>query len=283
MKTIKIAGVPEHFNLPWHLCIENGEFEAVGIDLQWTDVPEGTGKMCQMLRDAETDIAVILSEGIVKDINAGNPSKIVQVYVESPLIWGIHVAAKSNFKTLSDLENKKVAISRLGSGSQLMAYVNANNQGWKTENLQFEIVNTIDGAVESLTKGESDYFMWEHFMTKPLVDKGIFRRIDDCPTPWPCFVIAVREELLKKHPNVIAQILEIINITTKEFKEIPSIDRTLATKYHQKIEYIQEWLNLTKWSQKSISEKMLNKIQNQLFELKIFEKKGTFAELVKAI
>jgi hypothetical protein len=45
-----------------------------------------------MLRDGETDIAVILTEGIVKDIVAGNPSKIVQVYVESPLIWGIHVA-----------------------------------------------------------------------------------------------------------------------------------------------------------------------------------------------
>ena len=68
MKTIKIAGVPEHFNLPWHLCIENGEFENVGIDLHWTDVPEGTGKMCQMLREGETDIAVILTEGIVKDI-----------------------------------------------------------------------------------------------------------------------------------------------------------------------------------------------------------------------
>ncbi len=283
MKTVKIAGVPEHFNLPWHLCIENGEFEAVGIDLQWTDVPEGTGKMCQMLRDGETDIAVILSEGIVKDINAGNPSKIVQVYVESPLIWGIHVAANSNFKILSDLENKKVAISRLGSGSQLMAYVNANNQGWNTEKLQFEIVNTIDGAVESLTKGESDYFMWERFMTKPLVDKGVFRKIADCPTPWPCFVIAVRNEFLEKNEGSIELILEIINNTTQEFKEIPSIDRTLASKYHQKFEDIREWLRLAKWSQKPLEEKMLNKIQNQLFELKIIDKKGTFAELVKNI
>ena len=283
MKHIKIAGVPEHFNLPWHLCIENGEFENVGIDLEWTDVPEGTGKMCQMLRDGTTDIAVILTEGIVKDINAGNPSKIIQVYVDSPLIWGIHVAANSKHKSISDLKNTKVAISRNGSGSQLMAYVNANNQGWKTDNLQFEIVNTIDGAVESLTKGESDYFMWERFMTKPLVDKGIFRRVGDCPTPWPCFVIAVRDEILKKHPNTIAQILEIINITTQEFKEIPSIDRTLATKYHQKTQDIQEWLSITEWSQSSLSEKMLNKIQNQLFDLKIIEKKGTFAELVKAI
>jgi ABC-type nitrate/sulfonate/bicarbonate transport system substrate-binding protein len=283
MKHIKIAGVPEHFNLPWHLCIENGEFEDVGIDLQWTDVPEGTGKMCQMLRDGETDIAVILTEGIVKDINAGNPSKIVQVYVESPLVWGIHVDAKSKYKTLSDLENTTVAISRLGSGSQLMAYVNANNEGWNTENLKFEIVNTIDGAVESLSKGTSDYFMWEKFMTKPLVDKGVFRKVADCPTPWPCFVIAVREEILKKHPNTIAQILEIINMTTQDFKEIPSIDRTLSEKYHQKIEDIQEWLSITEWSQSQLSKEMLNKIQNQLFELKIIEKKGTFAEIVATV
>lgn len=283
MTTIKIAGVPEHFNLPWHLSIENGDFEKENIDLQWTDVPEGTGKMCQMLRDGETDIAVILTEGIVKDIIAGNPSKIVQVYVESPLIWGIHVAAKSNYKTLADLENAKIAISRLGSGSQLMAYVNAENQGWKTDNLQFEIVNTINGAVAALTNGTADYFMWERFMTKPLVDKGIFRRIADCPTPWPCFVIAVRDEILEKQPNIISKILKIINQTTLEFKDIPSIDKTLASNYNQKTEDIQEWLSLTQWSQKPLTEKMLNKVQNQLFQLKIIDKKGTFEEIVKTV
>ena len=279
MTTIKIAGVPEHFNLPWHLSIENGEFQANEIDLQWTDVPEGTGKLCQMLRNGETDIAVILTEGIIKDIIAGNQSKIVQIYVESPLIWGIHVAANSNYKTLSDLENTKVAISRLGSGSQLMAYVNANNQGWKTENLQFEIINTIDGAVEALTNGTADYFMWERFMTKPLVDKGIFRRIGDCPTPWPCFVIAVRNEILEKHPEIVTKILEIINAKTSNFKEISNIDGILTNKYHQKVEDIQEWLSLTEWSQKQLSEVELNSIQDQLVALKIISKKATFSEI----
>ena len=283
MKTIKIAGVPEHFNLPWQLCIDSGEFTAENIDLQWTNIPEGTGKMCQMLRDGETDVAVILTEGIVKDIVAGNPSSIVQVYVETPLIWGIHVAANSNYQTLADLENTKVAISRLGSGSQLMAYVNANNQGWKTDNLQFEIVNTIDGAVEALTNGTADYFMWERFMTKPFIDKGVFRKLGDCPTPWPCFVIAVRNEVLKNERTTIVKILEIINRTTAEFKEIPSIDRTLAENFEQKIEDIQEWLSLTQWSQKPLTEKVLNKIQNQLFELKIIDKKSTFVEIVKAM
>ncbi len=280
MTTIKIAGVPEHFNLPWHLSIENGEFQANEIDLQWTDVPEGTGKLCQMLRNGDTDIAVILTEGIIKDIVAGNQSKIVQIYVESPLIWGIHVAANSKFKTLSDLENTKVAISRLGSGSQLMAYVNANNQGWKTENLQFEIINTIDGAVEALTKGTADYFMWERFMTKPLVDKGIFRKIGDCPTPWPCFVIAVRNEILKKQPKIVSKILEIINAKTSNFKEISNIDGILENKYHQKVEDIQEWLSLTKWSQKQLSEVEFNSIQDQLLALKIIEKKERYPKII---
>jgi ABC-type nitrate/sulfonate/bicarbonate transport system substrate-binding protein len=282
MKTIKIAGVPEHFNLPWHLAIEGKEFAAAGINLEWTDVPEGTGKMCQMLRDGTTDIAVILTEGIVKDIVQGNPSKIVQVYVESPLIWGIHVAAASPYKTIADLENKKAAISRPGSGSQLMAFVNAHNQGWQTDNLPFEIVNTIDGAVTALTNKTADYFMWERFMTKPLVDKGIFRRVADCPSPWPCFVIAVRDEILENHAAVITEILPIINATTATFKAISGIETILSEKYHQKTEDIQEWLSLTEWSQKNLSEKVLNKVQNQLLALAVINKKGTFAKIVKS-
>jgi ABC-type nitrate/sulfonate/bicarbonate transport system substrate-binding protein len=276
MKSLKIAGVPEHFNLPWHLCIENEEFEEAGIDLQWTDVPEGTGKLCQMLRDGDTDIAVILTEGIVKDIVAGNDSKIVQVYVQSPLIWGIHVGAKSDYKKLADLKNGKVAISRYGSGSHLMAYVNAQNQGWDTKSLQFEIVNTLDGAVEALTNGTADYFMWERFMTKPIVDKGIFRRMADCPTPWPSFVIAVRNEVLKSDPDAIGTVLDIINQTTEEFKEIPSIDRTLSERYGQKVEDIGEWLDLTEWSQKKLDKATFSTLQNQLLSLEIIDKKIAF-------
>lgn len=280
-KTVRIAGVPEHFNLPWHLCIENGEFDEVDIDLQWTDVPEGTGKMCQLLREGETDMAVILTEGIVKDIAGGNESSIVQVYVQSPLIWGIHVDAKSDYQQLSDLENKKVAISRMGSGSHLMAIVNVQNQNWNTQKLQFEIVNTIDGAVDALSNGTADYFMWERFMTKPLVDNGTFRRIADCPTPWPCFVIAVRNEFLKNNKHIVDQILEIINNTTTEFKYIPSIDRTLASKYNQKLEDIQEWLKLTRWSQKKLDKPTFDKVQNQLFELNLITKKSDYESVIK--
>ena len=283
MIDIKIAGVPEHFNLPWHLAIDDGYFSDRGINLQWTDVPEGTGRMCKMLREGETDIAVILTEGIVKDIVDGNPSKIVQTYVQSPLLWGIHVNAKSNYKKIADLKDKKAAISRFGSGSHLMAYVNAQNQGWNTCKQQFEIVNNLDGAIEALTNNTADYFMWEHFTTKPIVDKGIFRRIDDCPTPWPCFVIAVRNELLDKSSHIISHILEVINIYTKEFKQIPSIDRTLANEYEQKIEDIQEWLSITQWSQQQIDHDTIDDVQETLLELAKIDKKIDYNSIVKSL
>lgn len=279
MNRIRIAGVPEHFNFPWQLSIENGDFKSQNIDLQWTNIPEGTGKLCEMLRNNETDLAVILTEGIIKDILAGNPSKIVQVYVKTPLIWGIHVASESNFHSVEDLKNTKAAISRKGSGSELMTFVNAHNQNWPTKDLQFEIVNTIDGAVEALTHQKADYFMWERFMTKPLVDQGIFRRLDDCLTPWPSFVIAASDNLIENQPQIIDTILEIINIQTASFKNIPNITSTLAQQFNQKKEDIEQWISRTEWSQETISEEVLNNVQNQLIEVNIIDKKGTFAEI----
>ena len=279
MKKVNIIGVPEHFNLPWHMAIEEGAFAERGIDLTWTDIPEGTGRMCELLKTKETDLAIILTEGLVKSISEGNDSKIIQEFIATPLQWGIHVSANSNYHSVAKLSKTKAAISRYGSGSHLMAYVNAQNQGWAIDNLQFEIINNLDGAVEALSKGSADYFLWEHFTTKPIVDKGVFRRLGDCPTPWPCFVIAATEDFISKNPTVLQHILEIINLYTLEFKKIPSINRTLSNRYGQKLEDIDSWLSMTQWSQKQISENDINVVNKTLLELKRIQNALTFKEL----
>jgi len=284
MKTVKIGGVPEHFNLAWYLSLKNGDFKREGINLRWKDYLGGTGQMCNALRDKEIDLAVILTEGITKDIIEGNPSKIVQVFVDSPLIWGIHVAHKSKYNSVKDLKGTKAAISRFGSGSHLMAYVNAKNHSWDlNSDLDFKIVQDLGGAVDSLSNETSDYFMWEKFTTKPLVDNNTFKRIAECPSPWPCFVIAVREEFIANNKECLKTILNIINATTAQFKNIPNIDLTIAKRYDQQLSDVQQWLNITEWSQKNISEDTLSRVQEQLFSLNIISEKWNYDQLVDSL
>ena len=270
MKKVNIGGVPEHFNLAWYLTLKKGEYKEESINLRWQDYPGGTGDMCKGLRKGDIDIAVILTEGIIKDIIAGNRSKIVQTFVQTPLIWGIHVAHNTSYKTLDDLKGTKAAISRYGSGSQLMAYINAENNKWDLEkDLNFEVIKDLKGAIKNLSKGDADYFLWEKFTTKPLVDAGVFRRIGDCPSPWPCFVIAVREDFIESNEAQLKTILKIINNTTRTFKDIPSIDKTIANRYDQQLLDVQEWLGITEWSQDLIDRDTVMNVQKELFALNI--------------
>ncbi len=282
MLNLKVGGVPEHFNYPWYITLKNKEYTKQGINLRWQDFPGGTGAMCKALREKEIDIAIVLTEGIIKDIINGNPSKIIQTFVKSPLIWGIHVGAKSKFKTIDDLEHATVAISRFGSGSHLMAIVNAYNNGWDIEKLKFKVVKNLQGGIDALTNGDADYFMWEHFTTKPYVDEGLFRRLGDCPTPWPCFVVAIREEVLEKNPQEIKTVLNIINNCTKDFKKIVDIDKTLSVRYEQQLEDIQEWLSITEWNDgKPITKNLLTRIQNKMIGFNVISEKINSDRLIK--
>ena len=273
MTDLKVGGVPEHFNYPWYLTLKNKEYTQENINLRWQDFPGGTGEMCRSLRSGDVDIAIVLTEGIIKDIAEGNPSKIVQTFVKSPLIWGIHVGAKSKFKSIKDLEHAVIAISRFGSGSHLMAIVNAFNQGWNVKTLKFKVVDNLQGGIDALTTGAADYFMWERFTTKPLVDNGTFRRVGNCPTPWPCFVIAVRNEVLERHHKEVKKVLDIINQQTKDFKNIKNIDKIIAQRYEQKLEDIQKWLRITTWNEgKPITKNLITRIQNKMVRFNVIEK-----------
>lgn len=284
MKTVRVGGVPEHFNYAWYIGLKNNLFKENGINLRWVDCPGGTGEMTQALRTNSIDMAVVLTEGIVKAITEGLSSKIVQTYVQSPLVWGVHVAYNSKFKTSSELKNKKAAISRYGSGSHLMAYINAQQLEWDvTRDLEFKLIKNLDGGVKALSNGDADYFLWEKFTTKPFVDEGIFKRIGECPTPWPCFVIAARDELINSDSSSLKTILEIINTMTKKFKTIPEIDQIISKRYKQKQTDVQQWLSQTEWSQKNIDKKTIEIVQNKLMALDLLSKKLSYNELTHSI
>ena len=111
---LRLGGVPEHFNVPWHLALESGCLD--DMKLSWQDQPGGTGQMLRRLDSGELDLVSILTEGTVKAIADGLAATIIQVYVESPLQWGVFVPAASSFADESELARARIAISRTTRG-----------------------------------------------------------------------------------------------------------------------------------------------------------------------
>jgi sulfonate transport system substrate-binding protein len=249
MKVLVIGGVPEHFNLPWHLLIETGALRARGIDLQWRDFPDGTGAMASALSRNEVDVAMLLTEGAVAGIAQGGRYAAVSLYTQSQLIWGIHVPGSSQLREIADIEGARYAISRLGSGSHLMCFVHARDRGWPLESLKFVTVRTLEGAIEAFAAGTADVFFWEKFMTKPIVDSGRFRRIGEFAAPWPAWVVCVSRAALEEKRDLIAPVLtEALGAASK----LAASDAAarIAGRYRLQVPDVAEWLRSTKWSSK---------------------------------
>ncbi len=244
---IRIGGVPEHYNLPWHWALENQLFEKNGFTVSWKSYPNGTGAMLKDLRESNLDIAILLTEGAVADILQGNPSKIVQTWVSSPLRWGIHTGANSGIERVEDLKGKRYAISRFKSGSHLMAYVNARTYNWQIQTEDFVLVENLEGARKAFAEKRAEIFFWEKFTTKHLVDSGEFRYLGDCYTPWPSFVIAVRNEVLAQNEKEVARLLVWINKLAREMTLRSDILEILVKKYSMLTEDAREWFSKLQW------------------------------------
>lgn len=278
---IRIGGVPEHFNLPIHLAIENGNFSKKGIEIEWTTFKGGTGQMTRALRDNEVDVCILLTEGIITDIIRGNPSKIISPYITTPLIWGIHTAANNDLLHHSDIYNKKYAISRFGSGSHLMAIVDANTQKEALDVSQFEVIKNLDGALESLSSHETDVFYWEKFTTKPYVDSGQLKRVGEFITPWPCFVIAATDKIIENNTDAIKEMLNVIHQSCDDFMNNENAVELVSQRYHQKIEDVARWYHSTEWATHGwVSNKMIKSVLFNIKTAKIIDENQVIPELI---
>lgn len=246
---IRIAGVPEHFNLPWHLGIEEGHFERVDAEAEFQVFSGGTGAMMSAIANDEVDLAIVLAEGCIQSITSGTPAKIVKTFVASPLIWGIHTPADSEIESVEQMQEKRYAISRFGSGSHLMAIVDADLRGWSTANLEFVVVKNLEGARQSLGASEADIFFWEKYTTNPFVDNGEFRRIGERLTLWPAFVVCASDKAIAQRGDAIARLLNQVNKLCRQLTESPenTIDQ-ISQRYELPPAQTAAWFETLQWS-----------------------------------
>jgi len=279
--TLRLGGVPEHFNLPLHLAIEDGSFDSRGVNVEWTTFHGGTGQMIKALREGSIDLCILLTEGIIKDIIAGNQSKIISGYINTPLIWGVHTGAKNSLSSLTDIYSHQYGISRFGSGSHLMAIVDATVNDKKISKDQFNIIKNLDGALESLTSLETDVFYWEKYTTKPYVDSGQLRRLGEFVTPWPCFMIAATDQILSTEPTAVTRLLRTIHDSCDQFMQSDKSIPLVAKRYNQQLKDVERWYHSTEWAIHGwVSDKMLQSVVHNLRVADIISEDDKVPELV---
>ena len=99
--------------------------------------------MVKALEGGEIDVAVGLTEGWVSGILKGAQGapdgvdrkdgfKIVGTYVSTPLRWAVCTggARADELRDVRSLRGKRVGVSRIGSGSFVMSFVLALQNGW---------------------------------------------------------------------------------------------------------------------------------------------------------
>lgn len=275
MEKINITGVPEHFNFPWQKLVEKQPFLDNDVQLLWENESRGSGAMNRALREGNTDLAIVLTESFVKDKIEGNPGKIIGFHVDSPLVWGIHVPAKTDVEKVTDLKNVPFLVSRMGSGSHLMTYLLAQKEGWDTGEIDFEIIGNLDGAIQSFKKGSPKAFLWEKYTTKPLVDQGLFKRIGEIPSPWPCFVIVASEKLLLDNAPLAFQIRDALyEINLSIMKDKEAAVKHIGERYQLQQTDVREWISQTTWAtHKKVPAHHLVKTMEILEDLKLINKK----------
>jgi ABC-type nitrate/sulfonate/bicarbonate transport system substrate-binding protein len=126
--------------------------------------------------------------------------------------------------------------------------VDTEQRGWDSEQVNFVKVGNLAGARAAMAAGEADVFLWEKFMTKPYVDNGEFRRIGETPTPWPCFMIAARNERIRRSGKALHRMLIVIASTCADLMKNPDAVSIIADRYHLKEEDVAVWFSITKWN-----------------------------------
>jgi len=246
MMRLRVGGVPEHFNLPWRLAIEDGIHP--DVEAEWVDFPGGTGAIMEALDQGTIDLATPLTEGAVTAIAGGSAARILGMWVDSPLLWGIHVAASSEAEDVADVASGRFAISRFGSGSELMSRMLARDRGWAIDDDRFVVVKNLDGALAALPAGDAEVFLWNKSMTQPYVDAGAFKRIGVYPTPWPAFCVAARADLVREHGPLLRALWGAAGQRGRALMGDAQLPHLAADRYGLALAEATEWSEQVQWT-----------------------------------
>lgn len=247
---IRAAAVPEHFFYPWKIWLERKE--QPDIIWEWLEYPGGSGDMLRALEEGETDIAFLLTESALQAKSRGAEIEILSVFVQSPLLWGIFSGAQNPISSVE--EGKTYAISRFGSGSHLMAILEASGRGKEISEEGWQVVANLEGARKSLTSGSADLFFWEKWTTSPLVDSGDFKMLSVFPGPWPAFLLCAGKKITQNEMflKAVKDAASSVASIAAGLKKDPAVAFEISRFYGIKENFAAEWLMQVEWAKTGV-------------------------------
>jgi sulfonate transport system substrate-binding protein len=281
---IRVGVVPEHFSTPFHIGFDKHIFKKHNLILDVIEHPRGTGSMCKDLRENKLDVAIALTEGLVSDIVKNENEdvyRIIGTYVQSPLHWAI-ATKPDRIKSISELNDKTIGISRFGSGSHIMSFLLAERENWYTSSdcndhnlsVKFEPCGGLDDLRNGIATEKIDTFLWERFMLKNFFDKGELNYLGEIVTPWPCFMIAARNDIVNTHGEHLARMMDAIKECCDLFyKNKDSSLDFISKACHLSLEDADKWFQTVEFAKnpRSVSTSMLDNTMNTLLRTKVLQ------------
>jgi predicted transcriptional regulator len=100
----------------------------------------------------------------------------------------------------------------------------------------------------ALENGQAEGFLWEKYTTFPFTEQKKCKYIDEVVTPWPCFVIAVRNTVLEKHGDLLEKMCQIVQLKAKEMKNNEDSVEVISWRYNLRSGQVANWLIETDWN-----------------------------------
>lgn len=165
--------------------------------------------------------------------------------------WAISTGKDSKHGSIDTLDKATVAISRFGSGSHIMAYVLADQQGWLAQSkdpFQFQALSNFQAMRDAVNSSACDFFMWETFTTKPYHDSGEVKRIGQITPPWPAFLFAAHVDV---DMTAVQRILKAVQLASTIFmaqKDGASIKRVIDILGYDEAD-VRNWFKTVRYAQ----------------------------------
>ena len=197
--------------------------------------------------------------------------------------WAISTGAKREIKSIADLKDGKIGVSRIGSGSYVMGFVLADQQGWlSSSSSPFEVIplQTFDKLRAAVNDSSADFFMWEHFTSKKYYDNGEIKKVGEIYTPWSSWKIVARTGIGEGDQR-LEEMFEKIDRGVRYFEgnKEESV-RYISGKLDYSAQDAREWLKTVSFakSTKGVDVKVIEKTVDVLRKAGVVEEGGMKAE-----